>query len=109
MGRGIDSAFVLGTSLLPAATRQGQSAPSGCASLGLQRDPYPLSLLARAPPVRCVSLSPGAPSSWLLADPNFGQGIVNNRKNTLTVPLRACVGHGTGHRPAPWGLPATAP
>src|SRR5262249_50010225 len=91
MGRRIDPAFLLGPSLLPAATRQGESAPGGCARLGLQMDPPPLSLLARAPPLRGVYLSPGTPAPWLLADPKSGKGVLNDRKKTLTAPLRACV------------------
>src|SRR5712691_13019696 len=55
--------------------------------------PHALSLLARAHAVRCVHLSPGAPSPWLIADSKSGKGILKNRKNTLTAPLRACVRH----------------
>src|SRR5262249_47615574 len=96
--------FLLGPSLLPAATRQGESAPGGCARLGLQMDPPPLSLLARAPPLRGVYLSPGTPAPWLLADPKSVKGVLNDRKKTLTAPLRACVRPGPGDCCAPCPL-----
>jgi hypothetical protein len=109
MGRRIDPAFLLGTSLLPAATRQGESAPGGGARLGLQMDPHPLPLLARSPPIRGVYLSPGTPSSWFFADPKSGKGILKNRKKTLTAPLRACVRLGGSVGPPGRSPPTNAP
>src|SRR5687767_10041210 len=63
-------------------------------------DPYSLSVLAGAHALRCIRLSPSAQSPGLIADPQSCEGILNNRKKTLTAPLRACV------RPAlvPMGL-----
>ena len=52
MGGGVDPAFFLGTGVLPAATRQGQSPSGRRTGPGLQMDPHPLSVLAGAHAVR---------------------------------------------------------
>ena len=67
-----------------------------CAGPGVHMVPHRLSALAGGR-VRCVRLSPGASSPWCIADPQ-ATGILNNRKKTLTVPLRAC-----------WAVYQTAP
>src|SRR5712691_3267993 len=54
-------------------------------------DPYSLSVLAGAHPVRGIRLSPGAYSPGLIAAPTSGEGLLNSRTKTLTAPLRACV------------------
>src|SRR5215510_4956893 len=70
----------------------GTRHPSGrCAGLGVPMAPYALSVLARAPAVRCSHLSPGAPAPGLIADPHSCADLLHTRKKTLTAPLRACV------------------
>ena len=49
-----------------------------------------------------VPLEAGAP--WLIFDPGFGKGVLKNRKNILTAPLRACVRQAYVET-LPWGLP----
>ena len=91
IGGGDDAACLLGAGVLPAATRLRQGPSGRRTGSGVQMDPYSLSVLAGAHAVRCVRLSPGASSPWLIADPKSCEGIVKNRKKTLTVPLRTCV------------------
>src|SRR5262249_2561147 len=52
MGGGVDPACLLGTGVLPAATRQGQDPSGRRTGPGLQMDPHPLSVLAGAHTVR---------------------------------------------------------
>ena len=69
----------------------GKAHPGAVRALAFQMAPPSLSLLATSHPVRGGHLSPGAPSPWLIADAKSGTGLLKNRKNTLTAPLRACV------------------
>jgi hypothetical protein len=52
VGRCSAPACYLGSGLLPAATRQGESTAGRCAGARLSREPYPVSVLARAHPIR---------------------------------------------------------
>src|SRR5262249_8922019 len=102
VGGGIHAAFLLGSGLLPTATRQGQGASGGCACLGLHMEPYPLPGLAGAHPVQCIRLSPSAqtPQRPALAPP--GEGLRKHRKKTLTAPLRAWFGEARRMAMAAW-------
>src|SRR5882762_8911541 len=91
MGGGIHAAFLLGTGLLPAATRQGQGPPGRRTRAGVQVDPHALSVLAGSYPVQGVRLSPGTQQPWVIPAPQSCEGGLKNRKKTLTAPLRACV------------------
>ena len=80
------------------APREGES-PSSCrAGPGVHRDASPLSVLARAHPVRGVYLSPGAHSPWFISAPKFCEGILEQPSKNLDSPpqgmcsARACTG-----------------
>ena len=73
VGGGIAPACLLGPGLFPAATRHGESPSGRRAGPGVHMDASALSVWARAHPLRCVSLSPGAQSPWFISTPTSCQ------------------------------------